>query len=93
MAGATKPKDGLIGLTIFPQTGECIITKGQIEIFQVIQPNMALAETGNYTDRIMVLLINHDGKSYYDNLKTTVPTIKMCKANWHIPIYHKNGNR
>lgn len=79
MADATKPNDGLIGLTIFPQKGECIITKGEIEIFQVIQPNMALAEKGNYPDRIMVLLINHDGKSYYDNQKITVPTKKCAR--------------
>lgn len=77
MTGVAKPNDGLFGLTIFPQKGECIITKGEIEIFQVIQPNMALAEKGNYPDRIMVLLINYDGKSYYDNQKITVP-IKKC---------------
>lgn len=70
---------GLIGLTIFPQKGDCIISKGEIEIFQVIQPNMALAETGKYPHRIIVLLINHDGKSYYDNQKITVPTKKCAR--------------
>jgi hypothetical protein len=40
---------------------------------------MALAETGNYPDRLMVLLISHDGKSYYDNQKITVPTRKCAK--------------
>ena len=79
MAGVAKPNDGLFGLTIFPQKGECIISKGEIEIFQVIQLNMALAETGKYPDLIMVFLINHDGKSYYDNQKITVPTKKCAR--------------
>lgn len=40
---------------------------------------MALAETGNYPDRIMVLLINYDGKSYYDNQKIIIPAKKCAK--------------
>lgn len=42
---ANKPDDGLPGLTIFPEKGECITSKGGIEIFQVLAPNMALANT------------------------------------------------
>ena len=70
---------GLMGLTRFPEKGECIPTKKELEIFQVIEPNMALAETGNYPDRIMVLLINYDGKSYYDNQKIIVPAKKCAR--------------
>ncbi len=79
ISGATKSNDGLIGLTIFPEKGECISTKTEIEIFQMIQPNMALAETGKYPDRIMIFLINYDGKSYYDNQKIIVPTKKCAR--------------
>ena len=75
----TKSTDGLIGLTIFPKKGECITTKNEIEIFQVMQPNMALAETGKYPDQIMVLLVNYEGKSYYDNQKISVPTKKCAR--------------
>ena len=75
----TKSTDGLIGLTLFPKKGECITTKNEIEIFQVMQPNMALAETGKYPDQIMVLLVNYEGKSYYDNQKISVPTKKCAR--------------
>lgn len=70
--------DGLIGLTLFPEKGECI-TKNEIEIFQVVKPNMALAETGKYPDRIIVLLINYDNKSYYDNQKIKIPANKCAR--------------
>jgi len=76
---ANEPNDGLLGLTVFPKDGECIITRGEIEIFQVLKPNMALAETGKFPDRIMVLLINYDGKSYYDNQKIGIPTNQCAK--------------
>ena len=79
IAVADKPNDGLIGLTKFPKKGECIQTKTQLEIFQVVEPNMALAETGNYPDRIMVLLINYDGKSYYDSQKIIIPAKKCAR--------------
>ena len=76
---ATKPNDGLLGLTKFPEKGECITTKGELEIFQVVEPNMALAEIGNDPNRIMVLLINYDGKSYYDNQKIIIPAKKCAR--------------
>lgn len=75
---ADKPNDGLLGLTIFSEKGECI-TKNDIEIFQVIEPNMALAETGVFPDRIVVLLINYDGKSYYDAQRIKIPNQKCAR--------------
>jgi len=76
---ANGPNDGLFGLTVFPEKGECITTEGEIEIFQVLKPNMALAEIGKYYDRIMVLLINYDGKSYYDNQKIEISANKCAR--------------
>ena len=76
---SNQPNDGLIGLTVFPEKGECITTKKQIEIFQVMKPNMALAETGEYPDRIMLLLINYDNKSYYDDQKIEIPANKCAR--------------
>jgi len=75
---SNQPNDGLIGLTLFPETGECI-TKNEIEIFQVVKPNVALAETGNYPDRIIILLINYDNKSYYDDQKIKIPSNKCAR--------------
>lgn len=74
-----QPNDGLIGLTIFPEKGDCITTKGEIEVFQVLQPNMALAHTAEFPDGIVVLLIKYDGKSYYDDQKIKIPTGKCAK--------------
>jgi hypothetical protein len=75
---SNQPNDDLIGLTLFPEKGECI-TKSEIEIFQVVKPNIALAETGKYPDQIMILLINYDNKSYYDDQKIKIPANKCAR--------------
>jgi hypothetical protein len=89
---ANQPNDdGLFGLTIFQEKGECITTESEIEVMQVVESNMALAWTGGYLDRILVLLINYDGKSYYDNQKIQIPANKCARQ---IGIYQysaKNG--
>ena len=91
---ANKPIDeGLIGLTVFPEKGECVKTTSkskstEIEIFQVVEPNMALGNVKSYTDKkmysgdnyrdydigndVVILLINYDGKTYYDEQKIDV---------------------
>lgn len=91
---ANKPiDDGLIGLTVFPEKGECIKTSSkskstEIDIFQVVEPNMSLGNVKNYTDKkmyggdnyrdydigndVVILLINYDGKTYYDDQKIDV---------------------
>jgi hypothetical protein len=79
VSNSNQPNDGLIGLTVFSEKGECITTKKQIEIFQVMKPNMALAETGEWPDRIMLLLINYDNKSYYDDQKIEIPANKCAR--------------
>ena len=72
--------DGLYGLTIFPEKGECIPTASEIEVLQVVKPNMALAYTDQHIDkRILVLLINYDGKSYYDDQKIKIPAGKCAR--------------
>jgi hypothetical protein len=78
---ANQPNGGLVGLTVFPEKGECIKTKGQIEVFQVLKPNMALANTGDLlgVDGIVVLLVNYDGKSYYDDQKIKIPAGKCAR--------------
>jgi len=85
---ANKPyDDGLLGLTIFPEAGECITTDGEIEVFQVIETNVALAKTvkyGNYgtrkySDEIVVLLIDYDGKTFYDEQKIKIPANKCVR--------------
>ena len=72
--------DGLFGLTVFSEKGECIPTASEIEVLQVVKPNMALAYTDKHVGRqIVVLLINYDGKSYYDEQKIKVPAGKCAR--------------
>jgi hypothetical protein len=74
-----QPNYGLSGLTVFPKKGECIKTSGEIEVFQVLKPNMALARTGDFPDGIVVLLVNYDDKSYYDEQKIKIPADKCAR--------------
>ena len=91
---ANKPiDDGLLGLKVFSEKGECLKTtskskNSEIEIFQVLEPNMALGTIKYYSDKklyggevyrdhdilndIVVLLINYDSKTYYDDQKINV---------------------
>lgn len=74
----------LYGLTLFPKKGECIKTNGEIEVFQVLKPNAGLARTGNIINGIVVLLVNYDGKHYYDDQKIKIPRGKCAR---HIGTY------
>lgn len=79
----TEPDDGLSGLMIFPEKGECIasININEIVVFQVLEPNMALAsavDTRNF-DRITVLLVNHEGKTYFDQQRIEIPANKCAR--------------
>jgi hypothetical protein len=78
IAEADNPFEGMPGLTKFPEKGECI-TKGEMEIFQVFEPNIALAQTGKYPNEIMVLLVNNDNEAYYDGLKIKMPKNKCAR--------------
>ena len=88
-----KPtENGLLGLTLFQEKGECITTTSkkkscEIEVFQVLAPNAALGNIKYYSDEnfggqtfrnydiqndVVVLLINYDNKTYYDNQKIDI---------------------
>lgn len=69
------------GLHYSLKKGECITTSGEIEVMQVLAPNVALTWTGGffYSDRILVLLINYDDKSYYDEQKIKIPSGKCAR--------------
>lgn len=90
---ADKPNDGPFGLTMFPKQGECLTTTSknksyEIEVFQVLAPNAALATIKYYSDEklyggktyrnydisndVVVLLLNHDNKTYYDDQKINI---------------------
>ena len=79
IARTNRSNDEFTGLTMFSETGECIESTGEIKVFQVLAPNMALARTGEYSDGIIVLLINNQGKTYYDEQKITIPDNKCAR--------------
>jgi hypothetical protein len=58
------------GLTIFQEEGNTI-SETQFEVFQVLEPNLALANgkgSGTYVfNGITVLLMGNEGKYFYDN--------------------------
>lgn len=63
---ANKPNDGLLGLTIFEEKGDCIKSTSkskstEIEVLQVIEPTAALAFVKHYTDEE-----RFGGKTYRD---------------------------
>lgn len=91
ISSANNPKDEFTGLTMLSEKGECIKTEGEIEVFQVIKPNIALARTGDYSEGIFVLLINNDGKTYYDEQKITIPDNKCARQVGTYQYTTKNG--
>jgi hypothetical protein len=91
IAVENQPNDGLLGLTVFPEKGDCITTAGAIEVFQVLKPNMSLASTGEFPDGITVLLINYEGKSYYDDQKIDIPVNKCARQIGIFQYANKSG--
>ena len=85
MNDSNEPNDGLVGLSLFAEKGDCISQDRQIEIFHVIEPNYALANIGEIPDEITILLINYDNKTYYDQQKIRIPANKCARQ---IGIYH-----
>ena len=59
--------ESISGLTLFSKPGDCIPIDKEINVIQVIGTKYALAETGDFPNRIALLLTNKDGQTYYDN--------------------------
>ena len=53
--------------------------KNEVEIFQTLRPNVALAKSGKYPDEILALLVNYDGDLYYDSRKIQIPPDKCAR--------------
>ena len=73
------------GMTLFDEPGECLST-GSFEIMQVIDDGVALANEidkvrssyNTHTD-LLVLLVNDEGKLYYDDQVINVPNGKYAR--------------
>lgn len=66
---------------VFPEKGECITTSGELEVMQVLATNAAQAWTGDLldSDRLLILLINYDGITFYDDQKIKIPKGKCAR--------------
>ena len=83
---APTSNDGLPGLTLFKDSAqEKIIEAKQIKIFQVIEPNKALADVTNNPDKIydpdeiLVLIIGDEKTTYYDDEKINITNGQYLK--------------
>lgn len=72
--------DKLTGIVLFPKKKEGEnITKEQLNVFQVLKPNIALVKTGMFPNEFLLLLIGEDDDLYYDNQKIVIPEGKYAK--------------
>ena len=97
-----------LGLTMFPEKGECIATEferttfeslrsvttieNELVVFQVLPPNMALAMSNHRSGSIIVLVINYDGQSFFDRQRIQIPSNK-CARQVGIYRYITEGGR
>ena len=83
-----KDEKKLSGITLFPKKKEGeILATGELRIFQVLKPNVALVKSGIFPNEILMLLIGEDDDLYYDNQKMNIPEGKSAKQ---VGIYQYN---
>ncbi len=83
-----KDEKKLSGITLYPKKKEGeILATGELRIFQVLKPNIALVKSGTFPNEILMLLIGEDDDLYYDNQKISMPKEKSAKQ---VGIYQYN---
>jgi len=70
---------GRSGLNMFEQPGECLIKKSSLEVFQVLEPGVALTMIKGEIGSAVYLLVNNEGKTYYDDQVIKLPAGKCFK--------------
>lgn len=88
--------DGYPGLTIFEEDGACIDSAKQIEIFQTLEPDIALAHTQKkkydyFVDEILVLMLGDENTHFYDKQRIIIPNGKCAKQVGTYQYEAKNG--
>ena len=71
--------DGRSGLNMFEQPGDCLVSKSSLEVFQVLEPNVALTMINGEIGSAVYLLVNNEGKTYYDDQIIKLPAGKCFK--------------
>ena len=78
----------LSGITLYPKKKEGeILATGELRIFQVLKPNIALVKSGTFPNEVLMLLLGEDDDLYYDNQKINMPKEKSAKQ---VGIYQYN---
>ena len=77
------------GLTMFEQPGECLISKSSLKVFQVLEPGVALTMIKDDFSSAVYLLIDNDGKTYYDDQVIKLPSGKCFKQIGTYQYYTK----
>lgn len=62
------------GLNMFENPGDCLISKSQLKVFQVLEPGAALTMIKDDYSSAVYLLVNDEGKTYYDDQIVKLPT-------------------
>ena len=67
------------GLNMFEQPGDCLVSKSSLKVFQVLEPTAALAMIKDDFSSGAYLLVNQEGKTYYDDQVIKLPAGKGFK--------------
>lgn len=91
-------EDEFPGLTIFEEDGACVSSTKQIEIFQTLAHNIALAHTKKKlassleVDDLLILILEDENSHFYDEQKITIPSGKCAKQVGIYQYHTKNGD-
>ena len=92
----SQSSGGYPGLTLFEQDGACVSSSKNIEIFQTLGPDIALAHTQNkkydyFVDDILILILGDENTHFYDEQKIIIPNGKCLKQVGTYQYEAKNG--
>lgn len=71
---ATSTTKQRSGLNMFENPGDCLISKSNLKVFQVLEPSAALTMIKDDYSSAVYLLVNNEGKTYYDDQIVKLPT-------------------
>jgi len=89
--GLSKESKESNDIVWFSEKGECI-TKKPLRVFQTLEQSAALAKEKDSYDSTVVLLVNNEEKSYYDDQVISIPQ-KKCARQVGIYKYQTRDER
>lgn len=70
---------GRSGLNMFEQPGDCLVSRSSLQVFQVLEPMAALTMIKDDLSSGVYLLVNDEGKIYYDDQVIKLPSGKCFR--------------